>query len=71
MIVKSHDEKEENGNRKKTVYNTADDMRRAKETMREPSNESLRQNLAEKNSRRAEAVSEMQPGFAPSEEENP
>lgn len=71
MIVKSHDGKEENGNQRQTVYNTVNNMRRAEETMRETSNEAMRQNLAEKNSRRAEAVSEAHAGFAPSEEENP
>lgn len=71
MIVKSHSEKEGTQARQQTGSSTAGSLRRAEDVMNETPNEKMRQNSAEKNDRHAEALSQMHPGFAPSEEENP
>lgn len=69
VIAKSHKEKERIGNLRQAVYSTVNNMRRAEETMSETSNEEIRRNLAEKNSRRAQAVSEMRAGLSAHEKE--
>jgi hypothetical protein len=69
VIAKSHEEKERIGNLRQAVYSTVNNMRRAEETMSETSNEEIRRNLAEKNSRRAQAVSEMRAGLSAHEKE--